>query len=75
MLRAPFSPQIAAQVRQRRQLLAEQVAAQFAVEVEARDKARGEELVACIDALCSFETIERCAYVEGSRSTAPDGRW
>jgi AcrR family transcriptional regulator len=65
VLRAPFSPQIAAQVRQRRQLLAEQVAAQFAVEVKARDKARGEELVACVDALCSFETIEQMRVRRG----------
>jgi AcrR family transcriptional regulator len=58
MLRAPFSPQIADQVRARRDLLAEQVAAQFATEAAALDKARGEELLASIDALCSFETIE-----------------
>jgi hypothetical protein len=58
MLRAPFSPQIADQVRQRRDLLAAQVAAQFAPEVAAHDKARREELVACIDVLCSFDAME-----------------
>ena len=58
MLRAPFSPQIAEQVRQRRDLLAAQVAAQFEVEAAALNKSRSEELFACIDALCSFDTME-----------------
>jgi AcrR family transcriptional regulator len=58
MLRAPFSPQIADQVRQRRDLLAAQVAAQFAVEADGLSKARGEELFAGIDALCSFDTMD-----------------
>ncbi|KQW52789.1 hypothetical protein ASC77_00245 [Nocardioides sp. Root1257] len=58
MLRAPFSPQIADQVRARRDLLAEQVAAQFAEETRGLDKAHGEELLASIDALCSFESME-----------------
>ncbi len=58
VLRAPFSPQIAEQVRQRRDLFATQVAAQFASEAGRLDKARGEELLACVDAMCSFETIE-----------------
>lgn len=58
MLRAPYSPQIAAQVRQRRDLLAAQVAAQFAVEVRGLTKARAEEVLACVDALCSFDTME-----------------
>jgi AcrR family transcriptional regulator len=58
MLRAPFSPQIADQVRQRRDLLAAQVAAQFAEEAGTLPKSRGEELLAGIDALCSFDTME-----------------
>ena len=58
MLRAPFSPQIAEQVRQRRDLLAAQVAAQFAVEADGLPKSRAEELLASIDALCSFDTME-----------------
>ncbi|MEP9364948.1 TetR/AcrR family transcriptional regulator [Nocardioides sp. CN2-186] len=58
MLRAPFSVQIAEQVRQRRDLLAEQVAAQFALEASTLVPARAEELLAGIDGLCSFETIE-----------------
>lgn len=58
MLRAPFSPQIADQVRQRREMLAAQVAEQFAVETAALNKARAEEVVACIDSLCSFDTMD-----------------
>ena len=58
MLRAPFSVQIAEQVRQRRDLLAEQVAAQFAPEAARLDRARADELLASIDGFCSFETIE-----------------
>ena len=58
MLRAPFSPQIADQVNQRRGLLAAQVAAQFAPEAAALDKSRAEALLVCIDALCSFDTME-----------------
>lgn len=65
MLRAPFSPQIAEQVRQRRDLLAHQVAVQFAPEAVALDKARGEELLACIDALCSFESMEQLRVRRG----------
>jgi AcrR family transcriptional regulator len=58
MLRAPFSPQIADQVRQRRDLLAAQVAEQFAVEADGLPKSRAEELFAGIDALCSFDTMD-----------------
>ncbi|GAA1774374.1 hypothetical protein GCM10009795_020550 [Nocardioides hankookensis] len=58
MLRAPFSPQIADQVQARRDLLSEQVAAQFAAETRGLGKARSEELLVSIDALCSFESIE-----------------
>lgn len=58
MLRAPYSPQIAEQVRQRRHLLADQVASQFAPEATVLTRSRAEELVACIDALCSFDTME-----------------
>jgi AcrR family transcriptional regulator len=58
MLRAPFSPQIADQVRQRRDLLAAQVSAQFEEEAAGLSKSRAEDLFACIDALCSFDTME-----------------
>ncbi|GAA4717406.1 TetR/AcrR family transcriptional regulator [Nocardioides conyzicola] len=58
MLRAPFSPQIADQVDQRRKLLAAQVAAQFEPEVAVLSKSRAEALLVCIDALCSFDTME-----------------
>jgi AcrR family transcriptional regulator len=58
MLRAPFAPQIADQVRQRRDLLAAQVAAQFATETEGLPKSRAEEVVASVDAQCSFDTME-----------------
>ncbi|WP_028644170.1 TetR/AcrR family transcriptional regulator [Nocardioides sp. URHA0020] len=58
LLRAPFSPQIAEQVRQRRDVLAGQVAAQFAQETAALSGSRREELLAWIDALCSFDTME-----------------
>jgi hypothetical protein len=65
MLRAPFSPQIADQVRQRRELLAAQVAAQFAVEAAALTRSRAEELVACIDSLCSFDTMDDLRVRQG----------
>jgi TetR/AcrR family transcriptional regulator, regulator of autoinduction and epiphytic fitness len=58
MLRAPFSPQIADQVNQRRELLAAQVAAQFAPEAAELPKSRAEAVLVCIDALCSFDTME-----------------
>ena len=58
ILRAPSSPQIADQVRQRRDLLAAQVAAQFEAEVAALSRSRREVLFAGIDALCSFDTME-----------------
>ena len=58
LLRAPFSPQIGAQVDQRRGLLAAQVAAQFAPETAGLNKSRAEALLVCIDALCSFDTME-----------------
>ncbi|MET0766665.1 MAG: TetR/AcrR family transcriptional regulator [Aeromicrobium sp.] len=78
ILRAPFSPQIAAQVRQRRDLLLDQAATQFEPEVSRLDKARGEELVGAIDALCSFETIEGLRVRRGfslnrTRRTMVDG--
>ena len=56
--RAPYSPQIAAQAHRRRTLLSEQVALQFAPEIEALGDPRGPEAGACIDALCEFEAIE-----------------
>jgi AcrR family transcriptional regulator len=65
MLRAPFSPQIADQVHQRRDLLAAQVAAQFAAEAAALNKSRGEELLVCIDALCSFDTMDDLRVRQG----------
>jgi AcrR family transcriptional regulator len=65
MLRAPFSPQIAEQVNQRRDLLAAQVSAQFAAEIAALSASRAEELVACIDALCSFDTMEELRVRRG----------
>ncbi len=65
MLRAPFSPQIAEQVRQRRDLLAAQVGEQFAREVGVLPRSRGEELLASIDALCSFDTMEELRVRRG----------
>jgi len=65
MLRAPFSPQIADQVHQRRNLLAAQVAAQFAAETSALNRSRREELLVCIDALCSFDTMEELRVRRG----------
>ena len=58
ILRAADSPQIAAQVRTRRDLLADQVAAHFEPELRELERSRRLELVACIDALCSFESME-----------------
>lgn len=59
MLRAPFSDPIAAQVQDRRGLLARQTQAQFAPELELVERGRRAELAACIDALCSFEAIDQ----------------
>jgi AcrR family transcriptional regulator len=78
LLRAPFSPQIAAQVHQRRTLLLDQVASQFEQEVSTLGKARGEELVAAIDALCSFESMDGLRVHRGfsltrTRRTLVDG--
>ena len=56
--RTPYSPQIAAQARRRRTLLSEQVAMQFAPELDALGDPRGPEIAACIDALCEFESVE-----------------
>lgn len=58
LLRASDSPQIAAQVANRRQLLADQVAAQFEPELAVLDRSRRPEVAATIDALCSFESLE-----------------
>jgi AcrR family transcriptional regulator len=78
ILRAPFSPQIAAQVRQRRDLLFDQAASQFEQEARRLDKARGEELIGAVDALCSFEAIEglrvrRGLSITRTRRTLVDG--
>jgi AcrR family transcriptional regulator len=78
ILRAPFSPQIAAQVQQRRELLFDQAASQFEQEARRLDKAHGEELIGAIDALCSFETIEglrvrRGLSITRTRRTLVDG--
>lgn len=58
VLRAPFSEQIAGQVRLRRDQLSDQVVAQFAPELDALPPRGRDDLLACLDALCSFETIE-----------------
>lgn len=58
MLRSSDSPLIADQVRNRRRLLADQVAAHFEVELAVLDRSRRLELASCIDALCSFESLE-----------------
>jgi len=58
MLRSADSPRIAAQVRTRRELLADQVLAHFDPELGRLDRSRRTELAACIDSLCSFESME-----------------
>lgn len=58
MLRAPYSPQIAEQVRTRQELLSEQVVAQFAPELTSLDPTERDDVLACVDVLCSFESIE-----------------
>ena len=58
LLRASDSDMIARQVGNRRRLLADQIAAQFEPELSALDRTRRLELASCIDALCSFESIE-----------------
>ena len=58
MLRASESPRIAAQVSNRRDLLADQVVAHFEPELGRLDRARRAEVASCVDALCSFESLE-----------------
>ncbi|WP_395696314.1 TetR/AcrR family transcriptional regulator [Nocardioides sp.] len=58
MLRASESPRIAAQVSNRRELLADQVVAHFEPELGRLDRARRAEVASCVDALCSFESLE-----------------
>lgn len=65
MLRAPYSPQIAEHSRLRRQLLSDQVQAQFAPELEALAGARRRQVLACIDALSEFEAIEHLRFQRG----------
>lgn len=58
LLRASDSDMIARQVGNRRRLLADQIAAQFEPELSTLDRTHRLELASCIDALCSFESIE-----------------
>jgi AcrR family transcriptional regulator len=65
VLRAPYSPLLAAQVQRRRKLLSEQVELHFAPELRTFDAARGKEVLACIDALCEFESMEHLRFQRG----------
>jgi AcrR family transcriptional regulator len=65
ILRAPYSPLLAEQLQSRRALLSNQVAEHFAPEVGRLERQRGEELLACADALCSFEGIEHLRVTRG----------
>ncbi|MBV9487936.1 MAG: TetR/AcrR family transcriptional regulator [Frankiaceae bacterium] len=58
MIRAPFQPVIAAGLRDRREFLRGQVEAQFAPEISRVSEADRFALVAALDALTSFETLE-----------------
>ncbi len=64
LLRAPYSPLLAAQVARRRTMLNEQIEAQFAHEVNVLG-ARGKALAACADALCGFEAVEHLRFQRG----------
>ena len=65
ILRAPYSPLLAEQLQRRRKLLSDQVAEQFAPEIAALGKAKGEEVLMCVDALCEFEAIEHLRITRG----------
>ena len=65
ILRSPYSPLLAEQVQRRRTLLSEQVAAHFAPEVEVLEPRRGRELLACVDTLCEFESMEHLRVQRG----------
>jgi AcrR family transcriptional regulator len=78
LLRAPYSPLLAEQVQRRRALLTQQVEAQFAPELTALETARARELLACIDVLCEFESMEHLRAQRGmsvarTRSTLVTG--
>lgn len=78
ILRAPYSPLLAAQVQRRRTLLSDQVTAHFAPELAALDGVRGREVAACVDTLCEFESMEhlrvqRRLSVARTRSTMITG--
>jgi AcrR family transcriptional regulator len=64
VLRAPYSPLIAEQVRLRRRQLSDQVAQQFAEEFAALGS-RGHAIAACVDTLCEFEAIEHLRVQRG----------
>jgi AcrR family transcriptional regulator len=65
ILRAPYSPLLAEQVRRRRTLLTEQVAAHFAPELALLEPRRSREVLACVDALCEFESMEHLRVQRG----------
>ena len=65
ILRAPYSPLLADQVQRPRKLLSDQVEAHFAAEIRALEPVRGRDLIACIDALCEFESMEHLRVHRG----------
>jgi AcrR family transcriptional regulator len=65
ILRSPYSPLLAEQIQRRRRQLSDQVEAHFAPELAAFDQARRREVVACLDALCEFESMEHLRVQRG----------
>lgn len=66
LLRTPHAPLLAEHVHRRRQLLTKQVEQHFAPEVKALGrKSRGNALVACVDTLCEFESVEHLRFQRG----------
>jgi AcrR family transcriptional regulator len=78
ILRAPHSPLLADQVQRRRKLLSDQVTAHFAPEIAAMEATHGREVIACVDTLCEFESMEHLRVQRGlsiarTRSTMTTG--
>jgi len=58
LLRAPHTPLIAEQIERRRRELLAQTEQHFARELGQLSAAAAEATLACVDALCQFESVE-----------------
>ncbi|MCB1003010.1 MAG: TetR/AcrR family transcriptional regulator [Acidimicrobiales bacterium] len=63
--RSATNPILAEQLERTRRLLAEQVAAQFAPELEARDRPARARLGAALELLLTFESVDQLRRVQG----------